>query len=158
MSDLDVIVTGIVGALGIAGTLLATWLTLWSQNERARRADMRALYVAYLTRANAMATTLKRYPEDSDAETKRAYEETQLRHALQMLYDSHNQAMLMAPDTVKEVIYETTAAYEDEYSKKTGGNLRRRSVKTHTSKMLDDTLERMRADLSAPAMRRRIEE
>ena len=71
MSDLDVIVTGIVGALGIAGTLLGTWLTSWSRSERARRVDMRALYAAYLTRANAMATALKRYPEDGDAETKR---------------------------------------------------------------------------------------
>jgi hypothetical protein len=158
MSDLDVVVTGVVGALGIAGTLLGTWLTLSSQNERARRDDMRALYVVYLTRANAMATALKRYPEDGDAETKRTYEETELRQALQMLYDSHNQAMLMAPDAVKEVIYETTAAYEDEYSKRTGDSLRRRRVKTHAGKMLDDTLERMRADLNTPAMRRRIEE
>ncbi|MBO0824929.1 MAG: hypothetical protein J2P27_13890 [Actinobacteria bacterium] len=158
MSDLDVVVTGIVGALGIAGTLLGTWLTLRSQNERTRRADMRALYTAYLTTANAMATALKRYPEDGDTETKRAYEETELRHALQMLYDSHNQALLMAPDAVKELIDETTAAYEEEYSKKTGDSLRRRRVKTHAGKMLDDTFERMRADLKAPAMRRRIEE
>ena len=64
MSDVSVIVTGIVGVLGIAGTLFTRWQTNRSQTanlirnfeaqrDEARRADKLALYATYLARADA---------------------------------------------------------------------------------------------------------
>jgi hypothetical protein len=163
MSDLDVIVTGVVG---IAGTLLGAWLTSRSQmaglkvsiqaeNERSRRADMGARYAAYLTRVNEMATALNSYPEDGDTESQRAYAAKELRLAMQSLYDAHNEVTLTAPPGVREAVDDTTAAYENEYFKRKADGVRPR--RSPRDRRLDKALEAMQADLNPTGVTRPAE-
>jgi hypothetical protein len=189
-SDFNVIVTGIVGAMGIAGTLFGTLHTnrsqtanletsihaqsdglmtslqaqreelvtsLLAQRDAARRADMQAHFAAYMSRVNAMATALNAYPEDGDVETKRAYAATELRQAMQLLFDAHNDLILTAPEDVSDAVGKVTAAYEDEYYDRKGDGARRRT-RTHADRLSDRAFELMKAALKAAAVRGRLEE
>jgi hypothetical protein len=174
MSNLSVIVTGIVGALGIGGTLLGTWqsnrsqtanlmkslqaqreglmMNLQAQREGALWADCRALYAAYLTTVNALATALNGYPEDGDAATKRAYEAKELRQALQLLYDAHNEVNLTASSPeVRQAVGKATSAYEEACAKARADSARPRDVQKLATRWLDPTIEAMRVDLDLPA-------
>jgi hypothetical protein len=70
VTDWGILVTGLVGVAGIGGTVLATWMTgksqttnlrisIGAENERARLAEKRQIYVRYLAASgeliNAMA-------------------------------------------------------------------------------------------------------
>jgi len=169
MSDVSVIVTGIVGVLGIAGTLFATWQTNRSQTanlirnfeaqrDEARRAGKLALYATYLARANAMSSALTGYPQNGDTETKHAYAATELKHAMQLLYDSHNEVMLTSPSEVKAGIDETTDAFAKAYAQARADGGRLPNVQRLAGTWLDPAFVAMRDDLQPPVVLRRLEE
>jgi len=125
MSDVGVIVTGLVGAAGIGGTLLsarltARWqraslkLSISAENERSTEAEKRRIYASYLAsviEAFAAASTLDLVPKDNEEERKVRTDETHT--AVARMINAVSEMTLIAPVDLSQLAEDTAREVSD---------------------------------------------
>ena len=74
MTDASIIVTGIVGVAGVAGTLLAPILTSNRQLERERLERLRTIYTEWLVHMTSCTEVLANYEDSPSASLAAEYE------------------------------------------------------------------------------------
>jgi hypothetical protein len=152
MSDLAVIVTGLVGAAGIAGALLSAGLTArWqlvslkvgiaAENERARLAEKRRIYAQFL--GSSVNVRLAIIYNDLLANSDQPTSELTDRITATMSEWANRgyEVALIAPKNVGDLVETSVKLLYDEYDE---------SQQRMFGKAIDALTEAMRADLGEP--------
>jgi hypothetical protein len=162
VSDVGVIVTGVLvgSASGIGGALLGAWmngrsqmaslmLSIAAEDKRARVADKRHVYAAFLTSVNELWTAVMRYPVDEDRDAMERYDDQTLLPAARQMDDRGNELGLIAPEAVVAMRYELRKIYSAAVQKRVSGT----DVPSEFKPAIDDLVQRiavmMREDLGS---------